>query len=85
MEFGRNNHRKEALLLTAAEFKYIYKPIELNRGNCMHRTVYNYHPQEIGHCSPAKECYRSEKSYNFSESESADFYLTSTTSDGQVL
>ena len=58
---------------------------ELNRGNCIHRTIYNYHPDEIGYCSPAKECYRNEKPYYFSEFESPDIYLTNTTTDGQVI
>ena len=58
---------------------------ELNRGNCIHRTIYNYHPDEIGYCSPAKECYRNEKPYYFSQIEPPDIYLTNTTTDGQVF
>ena len=49
----------------------------------MHRTVYNYHPVKIGHCSPARECYTNSGS-SFSEIDSASYQLTQTNSDGQV-
>ena len=61
----------------------ICKPLELNRGNCIHRVDYSYHPLEIGHCSPAKECYMGDQPYSFGEIDSEKFKLEKTTSHGQ--
>ena len=65
----------------------ICKPLELHRGNCIHRVDYVYNPLDIGlsgHCSPAKECYKGDQPYKFGEIGSEEFKLENTSSHGQV-